>query len=88
MVVSLRVVGGVNVIVRAVVARVIMVVDRRVPMIMIMFVLVTMLVRMSVCVFMGVSLTSMGMSVCMAVSMLVRMQVLMFMISVHRDLLS
>ena len=74
--------------VRTMVARVIMIMKRRVPMVMPMFVLVPMLVPMGVRLLVCVRSTSVGMFVRMAVSVLVGMQMLVLVVALHCELLS
>jgi hypothetical protein len=87
-VVDLGLVSGVNVVVRAVVAGVLVVMNQDVSMIMPMFVLVVMLVAMCVRVLMGMGHVPMAMFVRMAVGMLVGVQMLMFVVALHCELLS
>ncbi|MDQ7781652.1 MAG: hypothetical protein RDU20_02155 [Desulfomonilaceae bacterium] len=78
----------VNVVVPAVVARVIVVMNHRVEMLVLMFVLMPMLVVMRVRVLVAVDGVSVRMFVRMGVRVCMRMQMLMFMVAVHRCLLS
>lgn len=87
-IVDLFFVGQMDVIVRAVIARVIVVMNRGVSMIVPMFVLMTMLMPVGVRVLMGVSLVSVFVFVRMAVGVLVCMQMLMLMVALHCELLS
>jgi hypothetical protein len=85
---SLRLVSGVNVVVRAMVAGVLVVMNRHALMVMPMFVLVAMLMPVGVRVLMGVRHVSVGVFVRMAVGMLVGVQMLMFVVALHCELLS
>jgi hypothetical protein len=87
-VVHLFFMGLMDMIVRAVVAGVLVVMNQCVSMIMPMFVLVVMLVAVCVRVLMGVRHVSMAMFVRMAVGMLVGVQMLMFVVALHCELLS
>lgn len=80
--------GQMDVIVSAVVARVVMVMDRGVSMIMPMLVLMTMLVPVGMRVFMSMRLISMFMFVGVAVGVFVRVQVFVFVVALHCELLS
>ena len=80
--------GLMDVIVSAMVARVIMVMNQYVSMIMPMFVLVVMLMPVCVRVLMGVRHVSVAMFVRMAVGMLVGVQMLVFVVALHCELLS
>ncbi|MGO9571141.1 MAG: hypothetical protein ACLP5H_26750 [Desulfomonilaceae bacterium] len=87
-IVDLRFVARMDMIVGAVVAGVLVVMDQDVPMIMPMLVLVLMLVAMLMRVLMGMSLVPMSMFVRMAVGMLVGVQMLVFVVALHCELLS
>ena len=87
-VMNLRLVSGVNVVVRTMVAGVLVVMNRHALMVMPMFVLVAMLVAVCVRVLMGVRHVPMAMFVRMAVGMLVGVQMLMFVVALHCELLS
>ena len=77
-----------DVIVRSMVARVIVVMDQGVSMVMLMFVLMAMLVPMCVGVLMRVLHVSVKVLVRMVVSVLVGMQMLVLMVALHCELLS
>ncbi len=87
-IVDLSFMSRMDVIVRTMVARVIMVMDQDVSMIMPMFVLVVMLVAVCVRVLMGMSHVSVAMFVRMAVGVFVGVQMLVLMVALHCGLLS
>jgi hypothetical protein len=76
-----------DVIVRAMVAGVLVVMNRHALMVMPMFVLMTVLMPVGVRVLMGVRHVPMAMFVRMAVGMLVGMQMLVFVVALHCELL-
>jgi len=87
-IVDLSFMSRMDVIVRTMVARVIVVMNQDVSMIMPMFVLVVMFVAVCVRVLMGMSHVPVDMFVRMAVGVLVGMQMLVLMVAFHCGLLS
>ncbi len=87
-IVTLRCMARMGVIVRSMFAGVIVIMDRRIAMLMPMFVLVPMLVAVGVHVFVRVSCVAVRVLVRMAVSVLVRMQMFVFVVALHCRLLS
>jgi hypothetical protein len=87
-IVGLFIMGLMDVVVRAVVAWVIVVMYRGVSMIVSMFVFVAMLVAVGMGVFMGVRHVPVGVLVRMTMGMLVGMEMLVLMVALHNGLLS